>query len=425
MNSREAALNILIKIEKDNTYLNQVQKSIPENLERQDRSFASALIFGVLENKIRLDYIIDSFLTKKKLDTTIRNILRLGTYQIIYMDVPSRAAVNESVKLTISTPKKALKGFVNAVLRKIADNYKAVVYPDKSEIGKYLSVAYSYPEWLVSMLVFEYGTDTAEKILSHKNADRGISVRINRLHNGKIPDDAEISAYHKNACRINGENIENLPSYISGEITPQSEASMFCVEAAGIREGMSVLDLCAAPGGKSAYAAEFKPKRLVSCDVYEHRVELMKKNFNRLGVDSECLINDASKQNRDFINTFDAVLIDAPCSALGLMHRKPDIKYSRSKEGIDEIIALQKRILETSAEYVKSGGTLLYSTCTLNTAENSDNIKDFLEKHSEFEVLPFDDATLRNIAGENSFEIQFMPHIHGIDGFYIARMRKK
>ncbi len=428
MNTREAAFKILLSIEKDNSYSDLIQKEIMRDMDLRDRHFVSALVYSVLEHKRTIDYIIDGLLTKRNTDKTVRVILRIGCAQILYMDVPDSAAVNETVKLMNSTGKKVLKGFVNAVLRKVCNvSLEDIRLPDESsDPDRYLSVKYSYPEWIVRMLRDQYGEQCAREILSYKRSDRhGICVRVisdRGSVRSMITDDA---VYHKNAVYIEGSDIDNNPDYIEGLITPQSEASMFCVEAAGIISGGSVLDLCAAPGGKSAYAYEFSGTKITACDVHEHRIELMRKNLQRLGIEYEAVQNDGCVLNPDFIDRFDYVLVDAPCSSLGLMYRKPELRYSKSIADFDAIAAVQSSILDNASKYVRRGGILVYSTCTVNKAENEYQIKAFLNEHSDFSGAGFTDSTLKRLAGKDDYQIQLLPNINDTDGFYIARLVKR
>ena len=428
MNTREAALKILLSIEKDSSYSDLIQKEIMRDMDLRNRHFVSALVYSVLEHKLTIDYIIDGFLTKRNKDKTVRVILRIGCAQILFMDVPDSAAVNETVKLMNSTGKKALKGFVNAVLRKVCSvNQEDIRLPDESsEPDKYLSVKYSYPVWIVSMLKKQYGEQCAREILSYKRSDRhGICVRVTSDTCSIRSTVTGNAVYHNNAVYIEGSDIDNNPDYISGSITPQSEASMFCVEAAGIIKGSSVLDLCAAPGGKSAYAYEFSGTRITACDIHEHRLEVMRKNFERLGIEYEAVQNDGCVLNTDFIDRFDYVLVDAPCSSLGLMYRKPELRYSKSIADLNAIAAVQSSILDNASKYVRPGGILVYSTCTVNKAENEYQIKAFLKEHSNFSGSGFTDSTLKRLAGKDEFQIQLLPHIYDTDGFYIARLVKR
>jgi 16S rRNA (cytosine967-C5)-methyltransferase len=398
------------------------------DMDLRDRHFVSALVYSVLEHKLTIDYVIDGLLTKRNTDKTVRVILRIGCAQILYMDVPDSAAVNETVKLMNSTGKKALKGFVNAVLRKVCNvSLEDIRLPDESsEPDRYLSVKYSYPEWIVRMLRDQYGEQCAREILSYKRSDRhGILVRVISGRGSVRSTVTDNAVYHKNAVYIEGSDIDNNPDYIEGLITPQSEASMFCVEAAGITRGGSVLDLCAAPGGKSAYAYEFSGTKITACDVYEHRIEVMRKNLQRLRIEYEAVRNDGCVLNPDFIDRFDYVLVDAPCSSLGLMYRKPELRYSKSMADLDAIAAVQSLILDNASKYVRPGGILIYSTCTVNKAENEYQIKDFLNEHSDFSGAGFTDSTLKRLAGKDDFQIQLLPNINDTDGFYIARLVKR
>ncbi len=428
--ARATALKVLEDVTKDGAFLNLSLKKRLPGLGEQDRRFCTRLITVTLENLIRIDYVIDAFTEGKRIHRQIRDILRIGVCQLMYFDsVPKSAAVNESVKLCAASPKRQLKGFVNAVMHSIADGLDTLKYPPRgTDEAKYLSVIYSYPEWLVKKYIADYGADFTEAMLSY-DREPLTCVRINGLKVSKkaaaklaarfeaVPGRYSASAnYIKNITAVDA-----LPEYADGRITVQGEASMLVVEAAGIREGDAVLDVCAAPGGKTAYAAQFSPSRLLAGELHPHRAELMRKNFERLGVEAKISVADASVPDPALYGCFDRVIIDAPCSALGLLYRKPDIKYSKSADDIDSLISVQGEILETCSRYVRPGGRLIYSTCTIDKRENDGNIDAFLQRHAEYRE---DDlaALLPSLPKERirGGRIQLFPHLDGIDGFFIA-----
>jgi len=436
VNARKIALYILEDVEQGG-YFNLVLKKRLKGLEEQDKRFISALCFTTLENLLRIDHIINYFTQGKRVHRFVRSVLRLGICQLLFFEsVPASAAVNECVKLVEQSKKRQLKGFVNAVLRAVAENVGGVPYPSReAQPAEYLSVLYSYPLWLTGKYIREYGFDFAEEMLSCRKQSADTCIRPNRLrispeqlqnrlagagcafYKGDYAPDAY---YIKNISAV-----EEMPLYQKGLIAVQGEASMLVVEAAGIDRGERVLDVCAAPGGKTAYAAQFSPSLLVARDLHPHRVELMRSAFSRLGVEAEAGVGDAAVPVPAWYGAFDCVLLDVPCSALGLLYRKPDIKASKRPEEVEQLAELQREILETCSRYVRPGGRLVYSTCTINRRENEQNVADFLNRHPEFSFGRLADALPeRLIPRVREGQIQLFPHIDHIDGFYIALLQR-
>lgn len=401
----------------------------------QDRRFCARLVNTTIENMLCIDYVIDCYTAGKRIHRLIRQILRLGVSQLLFFEsVPESAAVNESVKLCANSSKRQLKGFVNAVLHNIARNKPNIPFPDReTEFEKYLSICNSYPEWLVRKYIADYGKDFAEAMLSYRRTP-ATCVRANRLKILPAALDERLQkfemtkgVYAEDARYIrNITTIEDLAEYQNGEMVVQGEASMLVVEAAGIRPGEHVIDVCAAPGGKTAYAAQFSPARLRAGDLHAHRVALMEKNFARLDVKADTVTADASVPDPKLYGKFDCVLVDAPCSALGLLYRKPDIKYSKTEDDTEALVGIQREILETCSRYVKPGGRLIYSTCTINKRENDDNLDDFLERHADFAEKNLAN-TLKHVPKEriHGGRLQLFPHLDGIDGFFIAALERK
>ncbi len=431
MNARLVALDILSGVLKDSKYLNlELKRALSPAMSAEDRRFITALVSTTIENLQRIDFVIDSFVRAKRVHTVIRNILRLGVCQLMFFEsVPESAAVNESVKLAQSRGKAQLKGFVNATLRSVAQNMGSLEYPKAEEnFSEYLRVMYSYPKWLCDRYIAEYGQKQAEEMLAYRGDNSLTCVRLCGEGQAQPPEGFIRGKYCADAYYIkNASDIENMPLFKRGEITVMGEASMICVMAAGIGAKDSVLDLCAAPGGKSCYAARFAHEGSVTAqDVYEHRVELIRATAARLCADNVTAQSwDATVLRPEQQEVFDVVLADVPCSALGLLHRKPDIKLSKREEDIAALTELQRGILENAARYVKPGGILLYSTCTIDRAENQDIAAWFLAEHTDFAP-----DELKNYLPEalmpraNGAELQLLPHIDGVDGFFMARFRK-
>ena len=433
ISGRKVALDILSEVTDRGSYLNlALKKQLPFLKSAEDRRFAAALVSTTVQNILRIDYVSDQFVKSKRVHRVIRNILRLGVCQLMFFEsVPVSAAVNECVKLAVSSGKSQLKGFVNGVLRKIADNLGSIAYPDmEKNPALFLSVFYSYPLWLCEKFINDYGIDFSQKLLSY-TADTALTcVRVNRdllqtddlailadFLPGKHFDDAR---YIRNASAI-----EDMPLFQKGAITPQGESSMLCVHAAGIQKEDMVLDVCAAPGGKSAYAAK-KCENLVAMDLHPHRVELIRRTFGRLHIqNAEAVESDGTVFRPELEEKFDVVILDAPCSALGLLYRKPDIKIHKKPEEIQDIIDLQRALLQNCCRYVKKGGKLLYSTCTINHGENRGNADWFLSSRNDFTADDFAPDIPSELAKrmEDGY-LQLFPHLDGMDGFFIARFRR-
>ncbi|MGN0578870.1 MAG: 16S rRNA (cytosine(967)-C(5))-methyltransferase RsmB [Ruminiclostridium sp.] len=431
--ARQTAYDLLLKTELQGAYSNI---ALDEALEKsglagKDRAFAAALFYGVLERKMTLDYLIRAYSKTEydKLDKRAVQLLRMGLYQLLYMTaVPESAAVNETVKLC---PQR-LKGFANAVLRAFIRGGSKLSFDGLDENGR-LSVEYSCPKWLVKMWRKSYGDECTLAMLKSSFGRPPLYAKVNtlkctadslieRLSSENIPavrnpllsDCIEIG-------KISG--IERCKAYREGLFHVQDISSQLCCKIVAPQSGETVLDMCAAPGGKSFSMAEAMENkgRLLSFDLYEARTELIKSGASRLGLDVITAgVNDALLLN-EAIPIADRVLCDVVCSGLGVIRRKPEIKY-KPKAEIAEIPEIQRKILDTSKNYVKAGGLLVYSTCTLNPEENEIVAKDFLAKNSDFtpELISADIA-----GGEGGWYRSFFPHITGGDGFFAASFRRK
>ena len=416
-NARTLAVDALVQTERSGAYSNLAINEVLADcgLDKRERSLASALFFGVLERKMTLDYYIGSLLTRKggRIHCFTRQVLRCAIYQMLYMDkIPNSAAVNEAVKMMKASKRHSETSFVNAILRKAAQGLPPL--PDDA------TYKYSAPQWLVDSLYNDYGKQDADKFLENSLLTPPLYIRVNTIKTnadelidllGQKGINAQKTAID-NALLLTGYNgAENEDYYKKGYYYFQDLASQICVAKIGLKPKESFVDLCAAPGGKSFTAAQYLKNdgKILSCDLHEHRVELIKKSANRLGITCiECRQMDAVYTQN--IGVFDAVLCDVPCSGLGVIARKPDIKYKDPKD-FSEIEKTQKQILNTAAAYVKKGGRLVYSTCTLRKAENENMVDCFLREHNDFEIAVPPKT--------------FFPHIDGTDGFFVAVLCKK
>lgn len=444
---RELSLNMLMEILEEGKYSNAVILNTLKNyqyLQKQDRAFLTRLTEGVIERLIELDYIINIFskVKVKKQKPVIRNILRMGVYQIKYMDqVPESAACNEAVKLANKKGFYNLKGFVNGVLRNIARNLETISYPDrkKDRIG-YFSVTYSMPEWIVSLWLDSYGENITEKMLVASMEEKKTTIRCNS-RNGKKEDlkkrletegvTVENGVYAKEALKISNYNyIDKLPGFYEGDFSVQDESSMLVGVVSGVKENDNVIDVCAAPGGKSLHISELmNGTGMISArDISENKVALIDENIKRLNAHNVTTkVWNAEKADTEWVDKADVVIADLPCSGLGVLGKKNDIKYKTSKESIEELAELQRKILTTASSYVKQGGTLIYSTCTVDLEENNKNVTWFLEQYKDkFELVslnPYLPETLQNEQTEKGY-LQLFPGIHKTDGFFLAKFRR-
>lgn len=435
-NPREIAFDILCKIEADKAYSNIAIDSAVKmyNPDSTDCAFISRVVYGVIERKITLDYIISKYLTQpiNKLKTPVITALRIGAYQILFMDkVPGRAAVNETVSLIKKGKFSYASGLVNAVLRKISDN-NALAF-DSLQGDELISVKYSVPEELVKFLNHHYGKENTEEFLKHSLLPKKIFVRVN---NTKISTDDLLeffktegvsakNTYLPNALEIsfNGA-VYNLESYKKGFFHVEDLSSQLCVEALDVFEGGTTIDVCAAPGGKTFTIAENMKNvgTVISCDIYSQRTDLIKSGSERLGLDCiKTAVNDASIFNEAFPKA-DRVLCDVPCSGLGIITKKPEIKYKKLDDA-KSLLPIQKEILNTSSKYVKSGGKLVYSTCSINPNENRKICDAFLKENTDFvsvRALPDIERTI-----EEGDYLTLFPHKNNCDGFFVAVFVRK
>ncbi|MCF6466430.1 16S rRNA (cytosine(967)-C(5))-methyltransferase RsmB [Clostridium sp. Cult2] len=444
MNSREIALNILMDINIKGAFSNySINKHLKGEVDIKDQNLIREIVYGVIENLMYLDHVISklSKIRITKIQPAIMEILRMGVYQMAFMDkIPDRAAINEAVNLSKRHGHKGVSGFVNGVLRNFSRNKEELMKVDEKDKLDYLSIKYSHPKWMVKRWVEEYGYEFTENICKTNNLKPKLNIRANRLKTSREKLIRALSnygfitsetKYAKDGIIVhNPTRITEIEEFKLGHFIIQDESSMLVAQIANPKENSLVLDLCSAPGGKSTYMAELMGNkgRIISRDIYEHKLNLVKENSIRLGIDIiETEIFDALKFDESLVGKVDYCILDAPCSGLGIIRRRPDIKWNRREEDINGLRKIQKNILDNAKQYVKPGGIIIYSTCTIGKEENLDIINGFLNGNSEFSLSGFDnllDSTEKIETGNNGY-IQLFPHIHGIDGFFIARIQKK
>lgn len=428
--ARNIALKILYEINTKQAYSNIVlDKYINENREKLsnlDINFISELVYGVVTWKLTLEYIIQKYSkTKlKKMSDWVKNILYLGSYQIIFLDkVPKSAAVNESVNLCKKYNFKSV-GLVNAILRKIEKSDYEEINTIANSITR-ISLKYSMPEWIVKKFCDEYGDEETANICQNLNLRPNISVRLNRLKD-KI-DIGEKGILEDFRVITGTKNITKTKEYIEGNITIQDEAAGLSSFILNPKEGEMILDACSAPGGKTTYLAELMHNKgnIVAWDIYEERLKQVDQNANRLGIDIiQTEVHDATKLKEEYLERFDKILLDVPCLGLGVIRRKPDIKWNRHEIDIEEIVNIQYNILKTCSKYLKNNGVLIYSTCSMLKEENNEIIEKFIKEES-FETVNINEqipSEFSKITTNNM--VQFLPSKNH-DGFFITMLKRK
>lgn len=442
---REIGLDILMEVMERDGYSHLLLRQALEKyqyMDKRDRAFLTRLVEGTLEYTVQLDYLINAYSKVKvsKMKPVIRNLMRLSVYQILYMDsVPDSAACNEAVKLAGKRGFAGLKGFVNGLLRNIARNVDRLPWPEKEDLTRYLSVRYSMPEWIVEQWLGGYGREKAEIMLAASLKDEGTAVRCNLSRISRKDCIASLEAqgitvtpspHLDSLLYLRGyDRMEEVEAFREGFIQPQDLGSALDVCLAAPKEDDYVIDVCAAPGGKSLEAADLMKGRgtVDARDLTPAKTELIRENARRCGFSNIRVKEwDALCLDEAVLEKADLVIADLPCSGLGVLGKKNDIKYKMSPGQQQELQKLQRRILDVVWRYVKPGGTLLYSTCTINPAENEENVRWFLETHPLFETV---DVSGR-IAGieEASMkqgQLQLLPGVHPSDGFFVAVMKRK
>jgi 16S rRNA (cytosine967-C5)-methyltransferase len=423
--NRKTAYNTLVRMEKDSAYSNielnvQIKRHNPDS-----PGFVRELVYGVLENKLYLDYLLEQLITRgtKGLKPPVITILRMGLYQLIFMDsVPEYAAVDESVKLARRMCFGQV-GLINAVLRNYLRKKDKLKEPDdETDPVKRLKYQYSYDPWIVDLWNQQYGHERAAEIMESCNQKPPMFIRVNHLKIStstlaeKLKERGlEVQEYDKSerVLIVKGRDVIELPEYEEGLFSVQDAASVLAMEALAPKKDDVIVDVCAAPGGKSLACAEMMGNvgRIIAFDLYDNKLKHLRKDAERLDATIvETAVFDAMKVNKDLVGIADRVICDVPCTGLGVIRRKPEIKFKVVSNSGRDLAKKQLAILEASANYLKGGGFLMYSTCTINSIENKDVIGKFLKKHQNFDLIR---------------SRQLLPTSDGTDGFYYCKMKKK
>lgn len=433
---RKAIMEILSEIEDQKSYSNIAINHYLNKNNIKEAAFIREVVYGVLENKLYIDYVLSHFIktSLNKIKTNALSLLRMGIYQLAFMNVPEYAAVNECVNLA----KKFTKGqyaFINAVLRNYIRKKDEIKLPDKeTRLIDFLSVKYSYEKWIIKMWLDSYDKGFVEDLLKDGNETPEFTIRINPLKINKEEIINQLTQkkyevtegkYVKEALNIKGSGLLNDTLFKEGKFAVQDESSMIAVNVLNPQPGEFILDVCAAPGGKTIYTAEKMQNngRIIASDIHPHKVELLNQTAQKHGIKIiEARVFDALNLDRSLIGKADRVLVDVPCSGLGVIRRKPEIKYSKQENDIEALSKIQYQILSNASRYLKKGGILVYSTCTISEKENQKIINRFIEENTTFSIDKNNQADIMDI--DINGMIQLFPNIHHIDGFFICKLIK-
>ena len=443
--TRELVLGVLLEVTRDGEYSHISLRNVLtkyQYLDKRDRAFITRVVEGTLEHMIEIDYIINQFSKVKvnKMKPVIRCILRSAVYQLKYMDsVPNSAACNEAVKLATKKGFASLKGFVNGVLRSVERNLDAITYPDEANVIESLSVKYSMPEWILQKWLAQYDRETVETMLADFQTEKPTTIRVNRnvMSKEELVQSLESQGVHveshpylADALRISSyDYLADLDSFQKGAFHVQDISSMLVAHLANPKEGDIVIDVCAAPGGKALHMAELLhgTGHVEARDLTEYKVNLIWDNIQRSGMQNiEAVRWDATVLDEASVEKADIVVADLPCSGLGVLGKKTDLKYKMTEQTQKDLVVLQRDILSKVKSYVKPGGTLIYSTCTINEAENMGNVDWFLAEHKEFELVSVKDELCEELRESVVRDgcLQLIPGVHKSDGFFIAKFKR-
>ncbi|KKX54136.1 MULTISPECIES: 16S rRNA (cytosine(967)-C(5))-methyltransferase RsmB [Brevibacillus] len=442
--ARDIALDVLNRVEEHQSYSNLELKHVldREELRAPDAGLVTELVYGTIQRRLTLDTALDRFIRGKKVQTWVKNLLRLSLYQIRFLDrIPDRAVVHEAVEIAKRRGHQGIASMVNGVLR------NALRSPDlwdklgSGDDAARLSIEQSHPEWLVRRWAGQYGIEETRRILESNNRPPRTSIRVNTLKStrdellGKLREQfsaVEPSVVSPDGLVMEGGHAAGTEWFRQGLFTVQDESSMLVAPALAADPGMRVLDACAAPGGKTTHIAALMQNRgeIIASDVHPHKRDLIAQNAKRLGITIiEPIVSDALHLGEKKLGTFDRILLDAPCTGFGVIRRKPDLKWNKTPDDVKAIAELQYKLLESVAALLAPGGLLVYSTCTIEPEENQLIVQRFVKNHPAFELdrtladdLP---ASVRDKIDTTEGFVQVLPHHFESDGFFIARLKRK
>lgn len=441
--SRSLAYEVLYEVIENGAYANLLldKALFSSTLTPIDKKFATEIVYGTIKYLRHLDHVL-SFYVKRDLkitDHSARIILEMSAYQMLFMDrVPSHAVINEAVELIKGLNKAHLANFINGTLRSLDRDECFILWPDKKNKTKYLATYYSFPEWIIDIFMMRAKAKGAEAMCKYFNAPSALWIRTNTLKTTR--DDLVKSLEDEGIETIlskktdegillkNSGSIRDLTSFNKGEFLVQDESSMLVAHALSPKKNERILDVCAAPGGKTTHIAALMENQgeLIACEVQKHRLGLIKENAKKLGIEIIApKLLDARHLPDKWQASFDRVLVDAPCSGLGVLNRRADARLRKHRYQIGELVKIQEKILDEAARVLKTGGILVYSTCTITKEENEKQVEAFLKRHPDFSLDEDLAKALPNVSGIKGGMKQFLPHLDGVDGFFIARFIKR
>lgn len=440
VSARETALRVLVSCRTNGAWADaalKAQLGRGNRLSGPDAALCSRIVYGVMQNRMLLDFYIGAYCSQKPdhLQPPLLEILRIGAYQILFLEkVPDSAAVNTSVELAKLAKRGQAAGLVNAVLRKISQNKNALPAVPDRDAAQALSIRYSHPKWLVKRLLALLGREETESFLAANNGIAPLTAQVNPLRTtaeeltaelGEAGITARPHPWVSGCLELSGVGeLTRLPAFQAGKFMVQDPAARLVSLIADVQPGQKLLDVCAAPGGKSFSAAFAMEDRgtILACDLHENKLKRIQEGAARLGLGCiETAAADGRRQNPEWVDAFDVVLVDAPCSGLGIIRKKPDTRYKKADD-LFTLPVVQAAILDNAAAYVRPGGILLYSTCTILPEENEQVTDAFLAEHPDFSRESF---VLPQPVGKTAGQITLWPQRHGTDGFYICRMRRQ
>ena len=438
MNSRKLSRQIVQRVLEEGAYSNLVlsKELNRDDIDEKDKGLITEIVYGTLRRKRTLDVLIGNFVKDiKLLDSTVLNILRVAIYQMYFLDkIPEYAACNEAVEEAKEISVEASK-LVNGILRNFIRDEKEIVVPGNriDELG----YKFSFEPWMIRLFIKQYGEERTMKIMAGLNETPKVTVRVNESKGeyDEVFENLEEVGYKieegyacPEAIKIEGgKGVESNELFKEGLITVQDESAMLVAPLLEINKGEKILDLCAAPGGKTTHIAELLDNtgEVLAFDLHENKLSLIEENAKRLGLTNiVCKTMDATKLNPDYISYGDKVLIDVPCSGLGIIRKKPEIKWNKTRQQLRDLVEIQRDIMENAWQYLKPGGILLYSTCTLNKEENEENLKWFLSKHSDAEIEKLYIGNNNNFIYNVDGSLTILPN-DSMDGFFMGKIKKK